>query len=222
MPINSLSLGDEQDAAQLDENAQCERALVEAALNGDQQAWNQLLSPLIDRMILVACKILRNTEDAEDAVQNGFLNAFLHLRSFQFRSGFASWLYRIVVNQCISIARRKNFSHLLMTDCDPLGILDSPDTEPLPIVVSESRETRHQVQAVLQMLDQQDRRIILLRYEEGKRDVELQKILNLNSKNTAKTQLLRAIDRFLDQFQECDWYADYIDQAPRRKRRLMV
>jgi RNA polymerase sigma-70 factor (ECF subfamily) len=62
------------------------------------------------RFIAIAYAILRNREDAEDAVQNGFCSAYRHLRSFEGRSALRTWLTRIVMNAALMIQRkRKSF-----------------------------------------------------------------------------------------------------------------
>lgn len=63
-----------------------------------------------ERLFSTARRITRNHEDAEDAVQDAFLSAFLHLQNFQCRSTFATWLTRIGINSALMILRKKRNS----------------------------------------------------------------------------------------------------------------
>lgn len=75
-----------------------EENLLACARAGDAAAFASLAMPHRDRILRLAQRILRNREDAEDAVQTAFLDAMCHLDSFQGRSRFSSWLTRIALN----------------------------------------------------------------------------------------------------------------------------
>lgn len=75
-----------------------EESLLACARAGDAAAFASLAMPHRDRILRLAQRILRNREDAEDAVQTAFLDAMRHLDSFQGRSRFSSWLTRIALN----------------------------------------------------------------------------------------------------------------------------
>lgn len=74
---------------------------------GDTSAFRLLVEKYKDVSFSLACSIVRNEYDAEDALQDAFLKAYNNLNKFRFQSSFSTWLYRIVVNTCITIARRK-------------------------------------------------------------------------------------------------------------------
>ncbi len=84
-----------------------EWALVQQAVAGDANALELLVAPNLGRLYRVAFAILRNKEDAEDALQEGLCKAYLHLGSFQGRSSFSTWLTRIVMNSALMTLRRK-------------------------------------------------------------------------------------------------------------------
>ena len=88
--------------------ARDERNLVQQAIAGDSNAFHELFATHKIRLYRTAFTILRNKEDAEDAVQNGLCSAFTKLRSFQGRSSFVSWLTRVVINAALMIRRRNN------------------------------------------------------------------------------------------------------------------
>jgi len=82
--------------------------LIQEAAAGDPEALEQLFAVHRTRLHRVALAILRNKEDAEDAVQEGLCRAYIRLRSFQGRSALSTWLTRVIVNSALMIRRRKN------------------------------------------------------------------------------------------------------------------
>jgi RNA polymerase sigma-70 factor, ECF subfamily len=78
--------------------AEEEENLLACARAGDGVAFDRLVTPHRDAMLRLTLRILRNREDAEDAVQTALLDAFRHLDTFQRRSRFSSWLTRIALN----------------------------------------------------------------------------------------------------------------------------
>ena len=88
-----------------------EAGLLSAAKNGETAALDTLYRVHAERLFRTVHRITRNREDAEDAVQDSFLKAFLHLTSFDERSTFYTWLTRIGVNSALMILRQKRKSH---------------------------------------------------------------------------------------------------------------
>jgi RNA polymerase sigma-70 factor (ECF subfamily) len=80
--------------------------LVQRALRGDPDALTALFARNSARVYRTAFSLLRNKEDAEDALQEGLLSAYTNLRSFEGRSRFSSWLTRIVINAALMNRRR--------------------------------------------------------------------------------------------------------------------
>lgn len=85
-----------------------EWCLIQQAIGGDSCAQKQIFSCHNAKLHRTAFAILRNKEDAEDAVQDGLCKAYRKLRSFQGRSSLSTWLTRIVINSALMIRRRKN------------------------------------------------------------------------------------------------------------------
>jgi len=84
-----------------------ESRLVAKAKKGSDEAFGILCGPHAQRMLRTAHRITRTREDAEDAVQDALTAAFIHIKSFDGRSTFSTWLTRIVINSALMI-RRKN------------------------------------------------------------------------------------------------------------------
>jgi len=90
--------------------------LVAAAKTGHGGAFDELFKRYAQNMFRTARRITRNREDAEDAVQECFLNAFIHLRSFDGRSRFSTWLTRIAVNAALMKIRKNHRSREISLD----------------------------------------------------------------------------------------------------------
>jgi RNA polymerase sigma-70 factor, ECF subfamily len=86
---------------------QSEGAIVTAAKRGDAQAFEQLVLRYKRRVFATALRITNNREDAEDVVQESFHKVFLHLRGFEERSQFSTWLMRIAMNEALMLVRRR-------------------------------------------------------------------------------------------------------------------
>ena len=84
-----------------------EEQLIAAAKCGRRTPFGELCKRHSKAMFSVTYRIMRNREDAEDAVQDSFLNAFVHLKDFDERSRFRTWLTRIAINAALGKIRRK-------------------------------------------------------------------------------------------------------------------
>jgi RNA polymerase sigma-70 factor (ECF subfamily) len=92
-----------------------EATLLASARAGDSTAFECLVIPHWEALLRVTQRILRNREDAEDAVQTAFLDAFRNLNGFHGRSRFSSWLTRIAMNAALMrlrVSRRKRETSL--------------------------------------------------------------------------------------------------------------
>src|ERR1700731_4916212 len=90
-----------------------EDSLLATAKSGEAAAVDTLYRAHAEKLFRTVHRITRNREDAEDAVQDSFLRAFLHLQSFDGRSTFSTWLTRIAINSALMILRKKrNFREI--------------------------------------------------------------------------------------------------------------
>ena len=124
-----------------------EATLLESARAGDPAAFESLVMPHWDALLRVTQRILRNREDAEDAVQSALLDAFRNLDGFQGRSRFSSWLTRIAMNAALMrlrVIRRSRETSLDETpDTDtPQARFHPVDTRPNPEQEYMSKEKR--------------------------------------------------------------------------------
>jgi RNA polymerase sigma-70 factor, ECF subfamily len=95
--------------------------LASRAKSGDMDAFVELSKRHANRVFQTAYRITRNRQDAEDALQEAFLNAFTHLKNFEGRSSFSTWLTRIAINSALMTLRKKRNSHEIPIDDGPVG-----------------------------------------------------------------------------------------------------
>jgi RNA polymerase sigma factor (sigma-70 family) len=112
--LESLALRDE--CEHLDE-----KRLVAAAKRGESVAFDVLCERLTPRILRSLLRITKSREDAEDALQDSLLSAFIHIGEFDGRSAFSTWLTRIAINSALMILRKKRTSHEISMD----GSVDS-------------------------------------------------------------------------------------------------
>jgi RNA polymerase sigma-70 factor (ECF subfamily) len=88
-----------------------DETLVAEAVRGSVAAFETLFQRYQQKMFHVALSRLQNTQDAEDAVQQAFQQAFVHLKSFQGQSRFSTWLTRIAINEALMLLRKRRPGH---------------------------------------------------------------------------------------------------------------
>jgi RNA polymerase sigma-70 factor (ECF subfamily) len=105
--VISTFLSAQSDAAAFsDLRAWSEEQLIAAAKSGRRAPFGELCERHMKQVSLVTRRIVRSREDAEDAAQECFLNAFVHLKDFDGRSQFATWLTRIAINAALMKLRK--------------------------------------------------------------------------------------------------------------------
>jgi RNA polymerase sigma-70 factor, ECF subfamily len=95
--------------------------LAARAKSGDMDAFVELSQRHANRVFQTTYRVTRNRQDAEDARQEAFLNAFTHLKNFEGRSSFSTWLTRIAINSALMTLRKKRNSHEIPIDDGPVG-----------------------------------------------------------------------------------------------------
>lgn len=170
------------DRPALSADALDERALVLAAQQGDNVAFAGLVQRHQRRAYAVARAIVLSHDDAEDAVQEGFLHAFRALERFRPEQAFGAWLHRIVANAALDIARRRK-----VRDADELPeTLSSPHRDP-----AEADELRMRLNEALDTLGERQRAVIVLHDVEGYKHAEIGALLGI-PEGTARSDLHHA------------------------------
>lgn len=164
-----------------------ERAWVEQALHGDQQAFGQLMHRYAGAVFNLAYRMLGNAQDAEDAAQEIFLRAYTRLESYDRERRFSTWLLSIGSNYCIDRLRRRRFAWLTLDDV-AFGMASQ---EPGPERSALRNEQQAVVQQALQRLPETYRLVTVLRYWHDLSYEEIAQVTNLTI-STIKTRLHRA------------------------------
>ena len=148
------------------------------------------------RFLAIAYSILRNREDAEDAVQEAFLSAYRHVRSFEGRSALTTWLTRIVLNAALMIQRKRKPSVLqpLSENSDQREFQwteNIPSSEPDPEMVHAEREILQLISGILGQMKPVLRQAFTMTYFKELSSPEASAILGVSS-GTFKARLFRA------------------------------
>ena len=179
-----------------------DRELVRRAQAGDKEAFEELVRRHQHRVFAVAGGILRRREDVEDVAQQVFVKAYFSLRRFDQRAAFSTWLYKITVNECWDLLRKKKVRPLVYESDlseEQAGQFNAAERlESGAQDVSDKLEAQQQVENLLQGLDERDRMMLILKEVEGFAIDEIAEILNLNA-NTVKVRLFRARRRIVNQ-----------------------
>jgi RNA polymerase sigma-70 factor (ECF subfamily) len=179
-----------------------DRELVRRAQAGDREAFEELVRRNQQRVFAVAGGILRRREDVEDIAQQVFVKAYFSLKRFDQRAAFSTWLYKITVNECWDLLRKKKVRPLLYESdlseeqAQQFGAAERLDSGAQDI--SDKLEAQQQVENLLQGLDERDRMMLILKEVEGFAIEEIAEILDLNA-NTVKVRLFRARRRIVNQ-----------------------
>src|SRR3977135_1383446 len=142
----------------------CEDALVRAAKQGKAEAFATLCQPYARRLIRNAQRITRNHEDAEDALQDAFLSAFIHIKNFDGRASFSTWLTRIAAIPDVTPHRKKRSARetsIGFGESDAKGSgWDVPDPSPNPEKTCAQREKERLLREAICDLRQTIRRVV--------------------------------------------------------------
>ena len=163
--------------------------IVTRAAGGDRLAFEEIYRLTSGFVYSVAFRIAGNKDDAEEVTQDVFMQIYRNLNSFEFRSSFKTWAYRITVNTAINkyrqAAREKIRRHEYEAETVKSGVSDKP----LEFIEKEISEQR--ITSLLRELDSDQRVCIVLREIEGLSYKEMAEVLKINI-NTVRSRLKRA------------------------------
>lgn len=164
--------------------------LIDDALSGRSASYGLLVSKYQDRLYTALVHVVGSFEDARDAAQDAFVQAFLKLDSFQRQSSFYTWLYRIAFNKAVSAQRRKRPQGSL-DQCREAGGPDPIDRNGAPDDALERRERIGQVRGALAALPHDYRAVVVLREIDGCDYDQISEILDIPV-GTVRSRLHRA------------------------------
>ena len=170
--------------------------LVERCKQGHAPSYQQLYQQYAKAMFNTSLRIVNNRADAEDVLQEAFVDAFRSLNDFNYRSSFGSWLKRIVVNKSIDVLRKRK---VYFTE------LDEKTTEALvqdqEVDEEETEWKLDQVKKAIAKLPDGYRTVLSLYLLEGYDHEEISEIAGITH-NTVRTQYIRAKQKLLNIIKE--------------------
>lgn len=167
-----------------------EEELIQSALAGNSSAFEVLVTRYQDRLYTAMISVVGSTDEAEDVVQEAFIQAYLKLDTFQQNSRFFTWVYRIAFNFALA-RRRRHRGHLSLDEgrelsgSEPTSRIESPDER---MTRTEDVTLVHQA---LALLTEDHRSILVLREMEDMAYEEIAEVLSI-SIGTVRSRLNRA------------------------------
>jgi RNA polymerase sigma-70 factor (ECF subfamily) len=154
-------------AAGSDLRAWSEKQLIAAAKSGRRAPFGELCERHMKQVSYVTRRIIRNRQDAEDAAQECFLNAFVHLKDFDGRSQFATWLTRIAINAALMKLRKNRRAREVPIDepnplSEPVAQREFPDGAPDPEESCSLRERKRIMVSAISGLRPRARNVVEL------------------------------------------------------------
>ncbi|WP_282043052.1 RNA polymerase sigma factor [Winogradskyella flava] len=164
--------------------------LIQACRKGNQVAQIQVYDKYAQAMFTIACRYLKNEEEAKDIMQEGFLKAFINIESYRPESTFGAWLKRIIINQCLDVLkkRRLEFSD---SEVESLNSIEDDNWQ------FESSISKQEILNAIEQLNQRHKIVVQLYLIEGYDHQEISEILNIPVK-TSRTHLSRGKAKLRD------------------------
>ena len=193
---------------------------LEALIAGNRAEFARLVDAYSGPIYRLGLRMLGNPQDAEDVLQNTFLNALMHISEFEGRSSLQTWLYRIAANEALMLIRKKK-PEISLEDVETDGNIEDllpkqfTDWSALPEAELLSDEGRQILDQTIAQLPELLRIVFLLRDIEGLSIKETADTLNLTETNV-KTRLLRA--RLFLREQLSAYYREYLIREERETK----
>ncbi len=170
-----------------------DHSLIAECLNGDILAFGELVRRYQDRLFNTVYRLLGSVEDAQDVVQETFLNAYKSLHSFKGDAEFFTWLYRIALNTAVSLKRKQRVALSLHAGRNGQGGIDPLDGSEgnQPGEALEKAELERCVQDALNRLSPEHRAVLVLKEMEGLKYEDIAEILQVPV-GTVRSRLHRA------------------------------
>jgi RNA polymerase sigma-70 factor (ECF subfamily) len=172
--------------------------LIRAINSGQFDRFPDLVKRYEQKLYNFSLRMCRDAADAEDTVQETFLNVFRYLKDFRYETKFKNWLYRVAASTCIKKRRKSKFApqrELSLDEFLPQDETEVPDQVPrwalMPLDKLLSDELSDKINAAIFTLPEKYRLVIVLRDIEGFSTAETAQILNLSDANV-KVRLHRA------------------------------
>lgn len=166
--------------------------IIEQCLKGDRRAQMQLYTTFYKRVYNACYRVLQDTYEAEDVMQESFLKAFSRLDIYDTATPFEAWLVRIAINTSIDKLRKKDLDIITLNENINYDITDSNDNDDWEHIVGKVE----QVKKAISKLPDTGRLVINLYLIEGYDHEEIAEILNIPA-GTVRIQYMRAKQKLI-------------------------
>src|SRR5262249_48918758 len=141
-----------------------DRRLIADCLQGDSAAFGELVRRYQDRLYNTVLRLVDNAEDAQDVVQDAFLQAYQALGGFKGDSQFFTWLYRIAINTAISLKRKQRVTLRMHGIREEGGAVEPVDPSEFtqPGYALERAEQERKIQQALGRLSAEHRAVLIM------------------------------------------------------------
>jgi RNA polymerase sigma factor (sigma-70 family) len=192
----------------------CDMYLVAAAKDGDHRAYAELCRRHSSQIFRTVLRITGNTADAEDALQEALLKAYIHIRGFEGRSAFSSWLTRIAINSALMLLRKKRsqpvFSFESDSETDDFKSPEPMETSHNPEESCILNALENECVQAIRHLSPTLQVVVRIRYREDASVAQIAKMLDI-SESAVKSRLLRARSKIREHLEKGRYLSCGID-----------
>ena len=178
-------------AVALEHSEHSDAQAIEQIVNGNTAMFELLMRRYNERVYRAARSIVRNEQEAEDVMQQAYVNAFTHLRQFNGSAQFSTWLTRIAINEALARVRRRSRYGTFSDDFSNVEPFMPSNTAPTPERQAFAGELRALLEWAVDALPDGLREVFVLREVEGLSTAEVAECLAV-SDDVVKTRLSRA------------------------------
>jgi len=157
--------------------------LILESKKGNKKAQIKLYDLFSEAMFFISFRYLKNEEEAKDAMQDGFLKAFLNIENYTSEASFGAWLKRIIINTCIDILKKRQIQTVSL-EVESFEISTEEDWNFNSLITKET------IVEAVEKLDLKYQLVVKLYLLEGYDHSEISEILNIPVK-TSRTRLRR-------------------------------
>ncbi|MGE5365127.1 MAG: RNA polymerase sigma factor [Bacteroidota bacterium] len=183
-----------------------EQNLINSAIRGDMDAFEQLIYKYDKHVLSIAYGYRINAEDAKDIYQEVFIRVLKGLSSFEFKSEFSTWLYRITVNVCLTYVSRRKKQAVYASIDEAAGDDEEQTGFRLPDELTDcntadeiliGKETSRSIHRALETLSPQQKMVFTLKHLKDHKIKEIAEIMQCNE-GTVKKYLFTAVHKLRD------------------------
>ncbi|SHH14489.1 RNA polymerase sigma factor [Tepidibacter thalassicus] len=168
-----------------------ENELIKKCINGDVDAFEELIKAYKQKAYNIALNMLKNPEDAMDVSQEAFIKVYKYIKNFNQKSSFSTWLYRIVINTCLDFIKKNEKNRIYSID----DFIDNKQKEiednyNNPEVVLDRKVRNQEIHNAIKQLSPVLKTAVILRDIQGFSYDEISSIMNC-SLGTVKSRIKR-------------------------------